>query len=55
MDVMNTLRVENIPAKDFHDFRVRCVSANMTMREALIYCIAQIAKGKLLLPERKLP
>jgi thymidine phosphorylase len=55
MVVMNTLRVEDIPDKDMTKFRVRCVVADMTMREALIWCIAQIGKGKIVLPKKEKP
>ena len=50
---MKDLRIENIPPKDVKPFRHRCVAANMTMREALLYCIEQIGAGKIVLPERK--
>jgi hypothetical protein len=52
---METIRVENISSKDFKAFRVRCVMADMTMREALIWCIAQIGKGKIVLPNKEKP
>jgi len=50
---MKDLRIENIPPKDVKPFRHRCVAADMTMREALIWCIAQIGKGAIRLPEKE--
>jgi hypothetical protein len=50
---MKDLRIENVPPKDVTPFRLRCVAADMTMREAILWCIEQIGKGKIVLPEKK--
>jgi hypothetical protein len=46
------IRVEKIPPKDMRRFRVRCIMADMTMRDALLWCVIQIGKGKIILPEK---
>jgi hypothetical protein len=49
------IRVENIPEKVFKNFRIRCVQANFTMREALIWFMEQAGKGAIRLPEKEEP
>ena len=50
---MEAIRVENIPPKNMKAFRVRCVMADMTMREALIWAMEQVGKGAIRLPEKE--
>jgi hypothetical protein len=50
---MSELRIEKIPPKDFKAFKLRCIIADQTLREALIWCIAQIGKGKIVLPKKE--
>ena len=50
---MQDLRIEKICPKDMKAFRIRCVMADMTMRDALLWCIREIGKGRIVLPEKE--
>jgi hypothetical protein len=43
----------DIPQKVFTTFKLRCVSANMTLREGVIWLFTQVGKGAIRLPEKE--
>jgi hypothetical protein len=50
---MPDLRVENITSATLKAFRLRCIAADYSMREALIWAMEQVGKGAIRLPEKE--